>query len=106
MKGGYLRQFLAILCRLADALTSRLSSTPIQASDFFLEDAKFSTSSLIVRNFTLIAYHISCFWLAPLNATRFAVAPSSDPAVMKFDRRDEIFKYPTFSQSMQSQKTS
>ena len=69
-EGGYLRQFVAILCRLADALTSRLSRTPIKASDFFLEDVKISASALIFRRLMPIRFHISWFSLAPMNATR------------------------------------
>ena len=79
MRGGYLRQSVAILSRLADALISRISRTPIKVSDFFLGDAKNSASALIFRNLMPIRFHISWFWLAPMNATRFVVAPSSNP---------------------------
>ena len=79
MGGGYLRQIVAIRCRLADALTSRISRTPIQGSDFFLGDAKISASALVFRSLMPIRFHISWFWLAPMNATRFVVAPSSNP---------------------------
>ena len=79
MRVCYLRQFVAILCRLADALTSRIPLTPMNASDFFLGDAKISVSALIFRNLMPIRFHISWFSLAPMNATRFVVSPSSNP---------------------------
>ncbi len=79
MRGGHLRQFVAILCRLADALTSRISRIPTNVSDFFLGDAKISASALIFRGLMPIRFHISWFSLAPMNATRFVVAPSSNP---------------------------
>ncbi len=49
MRGDYLRQCVAILCRLTDALTSRISSTPIMVSDFFLGDARILASALTFR---------------------------------------------------------
>ena len=80
MRVCYLRQFVAILCRLADALTSRIPLTPMNASDFFLGDAKISVSAaLVFRNLMPIRFHISWFSLAPMNATRFVVSPSSNP---------------------------
>jgi hypothetical protein len=78
-EGGYLRQSVAILCRLADALTSRISRTALKVSDFFLGDAKISASALIFRSLMPIRFHISWFSLAPMSATRFVVAPSSNP---------------------------
>ncbi len=94
MRGDYLRQFVAILCRLADALTSRLSRTPINASDFFLEDAKISGSALVFRSLMPIRFHISCFWLAPMNATRYVVAPSSNPCYHEIRAQRRNTPYP------------
>ncbi len=90
MRVSYLRQFVAILCRLADALTSRLSRTPMKASDVFLGDAKISASALIFRSLMPIRFCISWFSLAPMSTTRFVVAQSSKPChhEMRAQRRN------------------
>ncbi len=47
IKGGYLRQFPAILGRLASKLASRHSKPLRDGSNFFFEDAEFSAAFLV-----------------------------------------------------------
>jgi hypothetical protein len=71
IKGGYLRQFLAILSRLASKLASRYSKPLRNGSDFFFEDAEFSTAFVVFRCWTPIRCALSWFWLAPKTAGHF-----------------------------------
>ena len=67
--------------RHADIKTFEISE---KGERLFFEYAKISASSLIFRSLIPIRFHISWFWLAPMNATRFVVAPNSNPCYHKF----------------------
>jgi hypothetical protein len=75
----YLRHFLAGLCRLSSTLASRICKHLRKGSDFFFQDAVFSTASLLFRSWTPIRYAISWIWLAPKNAGHFVVDPICGP---------------------------
>jgi hypothetical protein len=79
IKGGYLRQFPAILGRLASKLASRYIKPLRNGSDFFFEVAEFSAAFVVFRSWTPIRCAISWFWLAPMSAGHFIVDPICRP---------------------------
>ena len=79
IKGGYLRQFPAILIRLDSKLASRHSKPLRNGSDFFFENTEFSAAFVVFRSWTPIQCAISWFWLTPKTAGHFIVNPVCRP---------------------------